>query len=203
MSLNKEDLKKIYLDLKTQLGKNPTSRDFRKQHKNSDMDLYNVFGKNGFTKLKIYCGDEPNRFGRDKFDLDTILTNWGKLARSKGSLPNQYDWKLKGLKPTISGINQAPHNLKRTELPRVFYDKFKNNTDWTDVIALIPKIESPKIVFQESECFVYLMKNQKKQYKIGISTDPIYRESTLMAQDPQIKTIAKKKYINKKNCRSN
>lgn len=195
--MDKENLQKKYIDLKTRLGKIPTLRDFRAQYKNCDIELYSAFGENGFNKLKEYCGDEPSRFGQDKSDLETILINWGELVRNKGSLPNQYDWKLKKLKPTISGI-KASHNLNLSELPRVFLDKFKSSADWADVVALIPKFEDNEVDIQESECFVYLKKNQKGHYKIGISIDPINRERTLMAQDPQIKTIAKKKYINKK-----
>lgn len=193
----KEELAKKYFDLRKQLGKVPTLRDFRAVYKNSDLELYYAFEDSGWRKLQEFCGDKPNQFGKDKSDLNSILIRWGELARSKKKLPSQYEWQLRKLKPTISGI-KASHNLNWSELPKVFFEKFKENLDWVDVISFIPALENPETIIKDSECYVYLKMNNKGHYKIGISVDPKTRERTLMAQDPQIKTIAKKKYINRK-----
>jgi len=61
----------------------------------------------------------------------------------------------------------------------------------------IRKIKEKNI--KNDECFVYLMKDMINNfYKIGISSNPKYREKTLQSEKPSIELIKAKKFPNRK-----
>lgn len=197
------DAVEAYKNLRDKLGHPPASREF-----------YDVFprrklirameGGNAYSRLQELAGDSPNRFSSPKSLLDDILLDWGKLARftieQHGRLPIQDDWICRDLKPTISGIEKS-HSVKWSQLPHLFRDQFSDLAEWKDVVSAIPMpmpSVTPKDVEQES-CFVYLMKDLRNgSHKIGISVDPLKRESTLQSEQPKTELVAAKQYINRK-----
>lgn len=55
---------------------------------------------------------------------------------------------------------------------------------------------------KNKSCFTYLMADSKSGlFKIGISNNPEYREKTLRSEDPEIETIAKRKFATRKMAR--
>ena len=59
----------------------------------------------------------------------------------------------------------------------------------------VKKITKPKVI----HCFTYLMINHNTGFhKIGVSHNPKYREKTLQGQEPEIETVAERKFIIRK-----
>jgi len=194
---------KVYNDLKNS-GEIPTSKQFYKVF--SKRRLAKAFeGGEVWSKLQKLAGDKPRVFASKKSNLDIILKNWGTLSRKTlekhDKFPVQSDWDHNKLQPTISGIEKS-HKIKWSEFPRLFYEKFKNDNSWSDITSKISVIFSDNQEIEEIQdenCYVYLIKDvRNNSYKIGISITPKMRERTLQSEQPKIKLIAAKKYINRK-----
>lgn len=201
--IRKEALE-IYRDLKNELGKKPSSTVFYKRF--SKRKLAKAFeGGNSWSKLQILAGDKPNKFSSKKSDLNTILLSWGNLVKRTLSefnkLPIQSDWSINNLRPSVSGIERS-HKIKWTEMPGLFFEKFKTEDEWKNLCKYLSEKFSDNVKLENIAgpfCFVYLMKDLRNgAYKIGISNDPSFREKTLQSEQPKIKVIAVKKYINRK-----
>ena len=123
-----------------------------------------------------------------------------KTAQNRKKLPRQSDWEFHNLKPTVSGV-EISHRIKWSDIPKLFSERFKQDSAWDDVISELSKknIEKPVSKKVDEACYVYLIKDLRNSYyKIGISNDPSTREQTLQSEQPKLKVIAKKKYINRK-----
>lgn len=198
-----EEALKIYFDFRKSLGRKPSSREFYQKFPKKKLEKLFLGGKS-YTQLQEQAGDVPNKFSSPKSNLEGILLKWGELARITLKTNNKFpvisDWAYHGFKPSVNGFSKS-HNLKWSEIPEVFYKKFKDNQDWGDIISKISidTSEVESVELNNSECYVYLMNDLRNNtYKIGISNDPEYRERTLQSEQPKIKLIAAKKYINRK-----
>ena len=119
--MEKQEIVERYIKLKDFLQKAPSSREFYKKSGVSRKQLGLTFGRNPYSQLQELAGDKPNQFGKERSNLDDILTTWGELTRKLGQLPIQNDWTFNDLKPTISGIAQV-HGLNFSELPYSFLE---------------------------------------------------------------------------------
>ncbi len=202
--MDKEVLIKAYKELKLKLGKEPSSKEFYKNTEFTYHDVSKVFPINPYSSLVKECGDSPKVFGTEKYDTDQILINYGKLVRKLQKAPTSAEWKFYDMKPNISSLKRN-HRIVWSELSQLFRDKFISDSTWFDVIEILPvkevkdTNENELINLVESECFVYLMLDKRNGlYKIGISSEPKYREKTLQSEQPKVGLVAKKKYINRK-----
>lgn len=200
--MSKEELIEKYVELKSELGKSPSSKEFYRLSGFSYADVTKVFPLNPYSSLVSECGDSPKVFGTDKFDTDEILQNYGELVRKLGKTPTTAEWKFHKMKPNIRNLKRN-HNLQWSEIPSIFSAKFESYPEWQDVISILPKVEIKEVALdsplQESECYVYLMLDKRNgYYKIGISSEPKFREKTLQSEQPKVQLVAKKKYINRK-----
>jgi hypothetical protein len=188
-----------YKRIKKALGRQPGVNLFLAESKVSKRMLEKVFGRNAFSSLVRECGDIPNTFSKEKSDLNEILIQYGQLIRRLGKLPISAEWENAKLKPTVSGIEQS-HKIKWSELPKLFVEFAQGKPEWSDTAAMIPVAVAPNATeLKSEECFVYLMFNSKSHlHKIGISKIAGFREKTLQSEEPSIKMIASKKYINRR-----
>lgn len=193
-----------YVNLKSEIGKVPSSREFSKVF--SKRVLASLFsGGSAFSRLQELAGDKPNQFSSEKSDLNEILETWGDLARKilqqYEKLPVRSDWSYYKLRPSISGIEKS-HNIKWSEIPILFRKQFSSVPEWSDVLSQIARQEDESVKLAElgaEECYVYLMKDLRNNaHKIGISVNPQNRERTLQSEQPKTELIAVKKYINRK-----
>ncbi|WP_459212622.1 GIY-YIG nuclease family protein [Aquimarina rhabdastrellae] len=200
----RQEALELYRKLKEELGKKPSSTIFYKKF--SKRKLSKAFeGGNTWSKLQILAGDKPTRFSSEKSDMNQILIDWGFLARKTlteyNKLPIQSDWAINKLRPTVNGIEQS-HKIRWSEIPSLFYKRFNNESDWKDICCHLSNELQNEITLNkktEEYCYVYLMLDlRNKAYKIGISKNPKIREKTLQSEQPKIKIIAAKKYINRK-----
>lgn len=192
----------IYLKLKEELGKAPSSREFAKVF--GKRRLSSLFaGGSSYSKLQQLAGDSPKVFSSEKSDWQEVLEKWGNLARKtieqNSKLPVSSDWTYYDFRPSVSGIEQS-HKIKWSEIPYLFREYFLDNADWVDVLNFIP--HQDEVVFEgrsAEECFVYVMKDLRNgAYKIGISVNPFIREKTLQSEQPKTELLAYKRYINRK-----
>ena len=137
MEYTKEDLIEEYNKLKEHLGKSPSSRSFYSETGISRRKLEAIFGGSAFTKLVKEAGDKPNVFSTEKIELDEILIQWGNLTRKCGKLPVIADWQFNGCKPEIGNIKRT-HGLKWNDIPYAFLEHYSGESEWKDVIELIP-----------------------------------------------------------------
>ena len=84
----------------------------------------------------------------------------------------------------------------------MFRTHFSEDSSWNDILQNIPIDNTDSSVSyspDREECFVYLMHDLRNDcYKIGIASNPTFREKTLQSEQPKIKKITEKKYINRK-----
>jgi hypothetical protein len=193
--MTKEILIQEYSRIKNELGHKPSWNDFQKYSTITKRALNKIYPKNGWSTLVIECGDTPNEYFHPKSDFNSILEQYGRLAKKLGYLPVQAEWDNAKLKPTVSGIEKS-HNLKWSELKNHFRNFAEGSNEWDDVVALIPEVKVKAIPIND-ECFVYLMKD-KALYKIGISKKAEFRERTLQSEKPTVGLIAAKKFINRR-----
>lgn len=195
---------RAYRSLGERLGRKPSSTEFYEIY--SKTQLYQAFeGGNAYSRLQELAGDVPNQFSRQKSNLDEILLSWGKLARKTltkyNKLPLKADWKINGITPSVSGVEKS-HHIRWSTLPGLFKEKFSQDPLWKDVISAIPHHDNtapPTHQPMIEKCYVYLMRDSRNGlYKIGISSDPGRRESTLQSEQPKIELIASKSYVNRK-----
>ena len=130
---------KQYLNLKKELERKPKYREFLKHVKIHKRQLEKNFGSNPFTKLQIECGDTPNRLVMERTPLNDILDSFGRITRKLGNIPTQADWAHFDCKPTVSGIERPPHNIKWSELPKHFMEFATNKSEWNDVVGILSK----------------------------------------------------------------
>ncbi|HET6256232.1 MAG TPA: hypothetical protein VFE32_19295 [Puia sp.] len=137
MEYTKEYIVAEYKKLKQHLGGPPSSKVFFAETGIHKRYVEKIFGSNSYSKLATECGDIANEFFKQKSDLDEILLNWGNLARSLGKLPTTADWAFNNNSPSADGIRRS-HNLKWIDLPYKFLEFHSNESEWDDVIVLIP-----------------------------------------------------------------
>ena len=109
MAKSKEEILKAYQNLKGELSKQPSYLEFYRLTKVTEYDIKMAFGSNGFNKLVEDAGDQPKKFSTEKTDLNSILENFGHLARELKKVPNTIDW-------THHKMSPAPNNIGKYDL---------------------------------------------------------------------------------------
>jgi Holliday junction resolvase len=133
----KRNAQQQYKAIRNKLGRKPSLSDFSRESGISKGRLELIYGRNAYSKLVTDCGDLPEEFGKPKSDLRSILETWGTLARELKTLPVGADWAQRRLTPTKTGI-KASHGITWSELANEFLREFGRETEWQDVVALIP-----------------------------------------------------------------
>lgn len=112
------------------------------------------------------------------FDSDNSIEYFSKTACSEGT------WE-KEEKPQFK-IIEVKHYSECSEFSKHFFE----NKTLKQNIPTKPRV---------TECYTYLMIDLKTGFhKIGISSDPNYREKTLQSEQPKIETVIHRKFINRK-----
>lgn len=171
--MDKDFYIKEYLKLKETLGRKPKVRELYSVDNVTKGKFAKVFGNNPFSKLQEECGDTPNKLILERTPTVLIYEQFGKVTRQLGKLPTQADWSYYDCKPTVSGIERPPHNIRWTELPKIFCEFAKEKSDWADVIEIIKsklpdidKSQNPKINkdFEKSITKISEWKPQRKRF---------------------------------------
>jgi hypothetical protein len=112
------------------------------------------------------------------FDSSNSIGYFAKTACTDAS------WEKEDKKPFK--ILEEKHYSECSEFSKYL---FENRT------LTLKNIAKPK----KTECYTYLMIDLKSgHHKIGISSDPNYREKTLQSEQPKIETVIHRKFINRK-----
>jgi hypothetical protein len=104
-------------------GRIPHAKEYRKFARIGDRRLIELFGENAHSNLQIVCGDNPTKLNLVRVPLDRIMRQYGDLAMEAveaGRLPSSSTWIHRKLKPSISGLEKAPHFIKWSEFPLKF-----------------------------------------------------------------------------------
>jgi len=138
------------MDLKTQVieqykklkelnnGEKPLYRDFLKFSGLHGRKLAELYGSDGYSKLQIECGDEPNKLILERTPLNEILSSYGALVRKLGHTPTTSDWIFEKLKPTPNAITKV-NGIKWSEMPFEFVKEFQDSGSWKDVLEILSK----------------------------------------------------------------
>jgi hypothetical protein len=144
----KAELINKYQEIRAQLGKAPSSREFMDLSKVSERTLRKLFGSNAFSKLSRECGDVPNDFFTEKVTIEAVFRQWGEILRKEQKVPTQADWLFNKCSPTPNRID-ANYKIKWSDLPRCFLNYARDKPEWQDVIHLIDIPEN--IVVENNE----------------------------------------------------
>lgn len=127
------------------------------------------------------------------------------LIKLKNSLIKDWRIQISGNRKieNMSHFGGEMHNyhnieLLQTALKSMFADYFEIVTKFENYKPL-KRIELTNIKLSEETCYLYLMKDLANgYYKIGISSNPSYREKTLQSEKPTIELIISKEFPNRK-----
>lgn len=201
--MTKEYIKEAYEKLKKKLGRQPSSDEF---YDNTTIKNLRALLKGSFfrsyNQLVEEMGDVPKSFFHGGVTEEDYLISYGNMIKQLKRIPSTTDWDFNQGKPDIGNYKIKFKVRKWKDIANKFHDYAKGKSEWKEVIKLIPAPESETPIAQQrdnEECYVYLMLDTKNgYYKIGISNEPEWREKTLQSEQPSIKQVAAKKYVNRR-----
>jgi len=169
-----------YQEYKATYNRTPKYKEYLKFSGVPKRHLIQLFGKDAYSNLQIECGDRPNKLNLVRAPNDKIMRQYGDLSIELGRLPTSSDWLYKGSKPSISGLERSPHNIKWSEFPSKFKEwvEKENITGYKKVLEYIEHhITKPSV--KESKDFTKIIKeiqnwsparrrNSEGEYKIEL-----------------------------------
>jgi len=84
-----------------------------------------LYGREAYSKLQKECGDKANKLDLERTPREKIMKQYGDLAKGLKELHRSTDWVHHGLRPSISGLEKAPHFIKWSEFPSQFMEWVK------------------------------------------------------------------------------
>ncbi|MCX5721186.1 MAG: hypothetical protein NT179_04030 [Nitrospirae bacterium] len=117
----------------------PLRDDFLRFAKIPKGQLGILYGRDAYTELQKDCGDQANKWSRERTPREKIMRQYGDLALDLKELPNSSDWIHRRLTPSITGLNKQPHYMKWSDLPSKFQEWVKedNVTSYDEVLRYI------------------------------------------------------------------
>ncbi len=143
--MNQEFYIKKYQKLKLAFGRTPKVREFYKEDGINKRAFEKCFGNNPYSKLQELSGDKLNRLELERTPTKQIFEQFGNIVEELNKLPTQVDWSYFECKPTVSGIEKPPHNIKWSNLPMLFYDYAEAENKWEKAREIIEKSHKIKI----------------------------------------------------------
>lgn len=196
--MNKDYLKEAYLRIKNKLGRPPSKKEFKNLTNINEYNIVKTY--HSFSNLVTEMGDIPKTWGQKPLSEEEYIISYGKMIRMLNKIPTTTDWLYYNWKPSLRNFLNKFKVKNWSKINLIFFEFARNKNEWNDIIHLIPKEEfkSSFPISESEECYVYLMKDKSNFHKIGISSEPEWRERTLQSQQPNIKLIAAKKYVNRR-----
>ncbi|PJZ79218.1 hypothetical protein [Leptospira meyeri] len=148
--MNQEEVIIQYNKIKTELGHQPSQKEFTANSSITSKQLQKLFGGNAFTKLVELAGDNPKQFLQESKTDDELIIILATWIRKLGYFPKGSDWLYYQISPTEKTYNKRFG--RTTELPNVILKFLENRNDWEDVIQIIgrinlkPKQELPEYI---------------------------------------------------------
>lgn len=133
MDVDIEYIKSEYSKLKTQLGRQPASKEFYKQTGISEYQLIQYFQK--YSILVSEMGGIKKSFGEKYFEEEEYWKTYGNLTRKLNKIPSGSEWLFHRCKPLRTSYFKK-FGVKWSEIPALFYNYAKNSNEWDDIIYL-------------------------------------------------------------------
>lgn len=118
--ISKEAWIGAYNKFKSEHGRTPRYREFLEFTGFSKQSLIRTFGERAYSKLQMECGDDANTWGKERTPLELVMRQYGDLILELGKLPPSAVWVQRDLRPSVSGLEQKPHNIKWGQFPERF-----------------------------------------------------------------------------------
>ena len=118
--ISKKDCIQKYEEYKETFQKIPKAREYFKFAGFHKSKLIEIYGDDAYSKLQIECGDNANKLNLKRTPLAKIMRQYGDLSIELGKLPSSAHWIHRRLKPSVSGLEKAPHFIKWSEFPLKF-----------------------------------------------------------------------------------
>jgi hypothetical protein len=138
--ITKEYCQQKYMEFKNAHTGVPLKKEFLRFAKIPKSQLEFLYGREAYSKLQKECGDKANKLDLERTPREKIMKQYGDLAKGLKELPRSTDWVHHGLRPSISGLEKAPHFIKWSEFPSQFMEwvKEENITGYEEVLGYIP-----------------------------------------------------------------
>jgi len=126
--ITKEYCQQKYMEFKEANSRLPLRDEFLRFAKISKRQLNELYGRDAFSKIQKDCGDEANKWGRERTPREKIMRQYGDLAKDLKELPRSSDWVHRKLRPSLSGLKEAPHFIKWLDFPARFMEWVKEES---------------------------------------------------------------------------
>lgn len=123
--VTKEYCQEKYREFKNVHSGVPLRKEFLRFAKMPRGQLGILYGRDAYSKLQKDCGDEANKLNLERTPREKIMRQYGDLAKHLKELPRSSDWVHHGLRPSISGLEKAPHFIKWSDFPLQFMEWVK------------------------------------------------------------------------------
>ena len=132
--MTKEKILEIYLDMRRELGRQPTYREFYKYSGLNAKEVIKTY--HTFGKLTKAAGDKPRCFRSLLYSEDKFFTVYGEFIREHRRKPTTTEWMYMDMRPrSVSYVKRF--GVGWPEMPNVFLDYAKGKPEWYDVCSLI------------------------------------------------------------------
>ena len=126
--VTKEYCQQKYMEFKNAFPGVPLKKEFLRFAKILRGQLEILYGRDAYSKLQKDCGDKANKLDLERTPREKIMRQYGDLAKDLQELPRSTDWVHHGLRPSISGLEKAPHFIKWSDFPSQFMEWVKGET---------------------------------------------------------------------------
>lgn len=134
-------------------------------------------------------------------DYQSLLNKDVKSLRLESKKNEKFDFDFLLIDSEIAHLS-SPLSSALQRFIQYFLKDAKETYDWQPLSSIAPvKEKTDEALFEKISdfCFVYLMCDRANGlYKIGISQNPDYRESTLQGEKPTIEKICAKRFPSRK-----
>ena len=140
--MNEEELKIKYINIRGELGKIPSIKEFLEKANISEYQITKLYRT--YNNLVKACGDNTKEFSFPKSDPDKILFKYGELTRKIGEKPAISHWVKEKVSPSVNAVKNW---CKWSELPDKFIEFASGKEEWNDIIDFFPKQKSSEKIF--------------------------------------------------------
>ncbi len=146
MNITREECIKEFKRLSQIKGRPPKQKEFLKETMISSYMLSKHFGRNAFAEMMAIIGYQPRQTVKDipKIPVERMWEAYAEMLRKLHRPPSQSDWVFNRFQPAEITF-RTKFNCKFSEIPLRFEEFAKDKSEYSDVIAYLPKTQEVEV----------------------------------------------------------